>query len=232
RNLATRAAALYCDATRWSTGWSISIEKNIPVGGGLGGGSADAAAVLTAFESLAPQPLGRSALLELAGTIGSDVPFLMSGSQLSFGWNRGDRLLPLQPLPSMDVTLFTFSDGVQTATAYAALATARADQARRRSFAACYPNDAFASWSSVVGMAANDFEDVVPSMHAGVARWLPVVRRATARLLSQGIPAIGLLSGSGATCFVLSAPGMIPEFASSGGMTIVKTRTLSAVGGI
>src|SRR4051812_42091181 len=40
-NLATRAAAAYCDATHWSTGWNISIEKNIPVGGGLGGGSAD-----------------------------------------------------------------------------------------------------------------------------------------------------------------------------------------------
>src|SRR5690349_14985132 len=66
-NLATRAAVAYTAAARWETGWHIDIEKHIPVGGGLGGGSADAAAVLRAFESLSPRPLGSAALMELAG---------------------------------------------------------------------------------------------------------------------------------------------------------------------
>ena len=233
QNLATRAATMYCDATRWPTGWSINIEKNIPVGGGLGGGSADAAAVLTAFESLAPQPLGRLALLELAGMIGSDVPFLLSGSQLSWAWNRGDRLLPLQPLPRMDVSLFTFVDGVHTAAAFEALAATRErDVSSARTLAASYPVDAFSSWSSIAGMAANDFEQVVPALHPGVARWLPVVRHTASRLLSQGTPALGMMSGSGATCFVLSAPGLIPEFPSASGMKVIKTHTLSRGGSI
>ena len=175
-NLAMRAAIAYAEATRWSTGWNISVEKNIPVGGGLGGGSADAAAVLTALESLAPQPLGRAALLELAGTLGSDVPFFFSASQLSWAWNRGDRLLPLPPLPRMDVTLFTFAQGVNTGAAYGALAKYR-ETSVYGGRGASYPNDAFASWSSIAGMAANDFESVVPAMHAGVAKWLPVDRK-------------------------------------------------------
>ncbi|MEP6764176.1 MAG: hypothetical protein ABJB66_07700 [Gemmatimonadaceae bacterium] len=233
QNLAMRAATAYTGATKWETGWSITIEKNIPVGGGLGGGSADAAAVLTAFESLAPQPLGRSALLELAGTLGSDVPFLVSASPLAWGWNRGDRLLPLQTLPRMDVTLFTFSEGVSTGAAYKSLSESRNQEIKvGKSRGASYPADAFSSWSSIAGMAANDFETVVPALHEGVARWLPVVRHTAARLTAQGTPALGLMSGSGATCFVLSAPGLIPDFASGNGMRVIKTHTLSALSGI
>ncbi|MEP6779892.1 MAG: hypothetical protein ABJC26_08390 [Gemmatimonadaceae bacterium] len=232
-NLATRAAVAYVEATKWETGWSIAIEKNIPVGGGLGGGSADAAAVLTAFESLAPQPLGKAALLELAGTLGSDVPFFVSASPLAWGWNRGDRLLPLQTLPRMDVTLFTFSEGVNTGAAYKSLAEMRAHETHAgKSRGTAYPADAFSSWSSIAGMAANDFESVVPGLHKGVARWLPVVRHTAARLTAQGTPALGLMSGSGATCFVLSAPGLIPDFASGNGMHVIKTHSLSVQGGI
>ena len=232
-NLAMRAAVAYVEATKWETGWSIAIEKNIPVGGGLGGGSADAAAVLTAFESLAPQPLGKAALLELAGTLGSDVPFLVSASPLAWGWNRGDRVLPMQILPRMDVTLFTFSEGVNTGVAYKSLAEMRACETHAaKSRGISYPADAFSSWSSIAGLAANDFEPVVSSLHAGVARWLPVVRHTASKLTAQGTPAIGLMSGSGATCFVLSAPGFTPDFASGNGMQVIKTHTLAALGNI
>src|SRR5690348_8443903 len=58
RNLALRAANAYAEAARWPDGFAIDIDKRIPVGGGLGGGSADAAAVLRALDALAPQPLG------------------------------------------------------------------------------------------------------------------------------------------------------------------------------
>lgn len=244
-NLATRAAVAYGHAARWDTGWHIAIEKNIPVGGGLGGGSADAAAVLRALESLSPHPLGFAALLELAGTLGADVPFLVSGVPLAWAWSRGDRFLPLTPLSRMDVVLVAFADGVSTAAAYGALAHSRgvvppeAPVGQRAAYsqpthgqpvsAVQYPADAFASWSSVVGLAANDFEQVVPALHAGVARWLPVVRQAARRLVDNGTPAMGLMSGSGATCFVLAPPGAIPDLGSVPGVTLVKTRTLTTV---
>ena len=54
RNLAWRAAVAYQAAAAWPDGFSIAIEKHIPVGGGLGGGSADAAAVLRALDAMAP----------------------------------------------------------------------------------------------------------------------------------------------------------------------------------
>ena len=238
-NLATRAAVAYTNATKWDTGWNIDIEKNIPVGGGLGGGSADAAAVLRAFESLAPRPMGNASLMELAGTLGADVPFLLSGVSTAWAWSRGDRFLPLLPLPRMDVTLLTFNEGVNTGAAYGAIATARAERAAPNAphvpaisgtlGAIQYPTDAFASWSSIVGLAANDFEDVVPALHSGVARWLPVVRQAATRLIERGTPAIGLMSGSGATCFLLAPPGLVPELGMAHDMRVVTTHTLSTI---
>ena len=238
-NLATRAAVAYIAATNWDTGWNIAIEKNIPVGGGLGGGSADAAAVLRAFESLSPQPMGTAALLELAGTLGADVPFLLSGASTAWAWSRGDRFMPVTPLPRMDVTLLTFQEGVHTGLAYGSIAKARAASVSGSppiaslkpspTGALQYPCDAFASWSSIVGLATNDFEQVVPSMHAGVARWLPVVRQAATRMVENGTPAIGMMSGSGATCFVLAPPGLIPELGAAADMRVVKTHTLATI---
>lgn len=208
RNLAWRAAQAYVGATGWDTGWHIMIEKHIPVGGGLGGGSADAAAVLRALEELCPAPLGRERLVALAGTLGSDVPFLVLDAPRALAWGRGDRLLPLPALPAMPVTLVAFRQGVDTGQAYRALAEERATGARATDAAAvralAYPADAFGRWDTVAALATNDFESVVPRMHAGVAAWLPRVRAIASRLRAEGAPAIGLMSGSGATCFLLS----------------------------
>jgi 4-diphosphocytidyl-2-C-methyl-D-erythritol kinase len=242
QNLATRAAVAYTSAAKWETGWHIEIEKHIPVGGGLGGGSADAAAVLRALESLAPQPLGSAALMELAGTLGADVPFLLSGAPLAWAWSRGDRFMPLPALPRMGVALLAFAEGVNTGAAYGAIARARdlssatpsasntsPELRLSQNGAAQYPGDAFASWSSIAGLATNDFEPVVMQLHAGVARWLPVVRQATVRMTENGAPAIGMMSGSGATCFLLAPDALIPELGSAPGMVTVRTHTLGNI---
>jgi 4-diphosphocytidyl-2-C-methyl-D-erythritol kinase len=223
QNLAWRAAERYASATRWDTGWRIEIEKHIPVGGGLGGGSANAAGVLRAMEAMNPKPLGTGALLELAGTLGADVPFFVCDTSLAFAWSRGDRLLPLNPLPTMAVTLVTFEAGVNTAAAYTAFANARHDS-RETVGAAHYPAGTFSSWESLMPFATNDFERVVPVFHGGVARVLPAVQREASRIRAGGAPAIGLLSGSGATCFLLHPPDspvtLAPEFG-----TVVRTKT-------
>lgn len=226
QNLAWRAAEAYCAATGWRTNWQIAIEKHIPVGGGLGGGSADAAAVLRALEGLCPTPLGMPRLLEIAGTLGADVPFLVSGQSLAWAWGRGDRLLPLPALPSMALSLVTFHEGVNTAAAYGAFATAR-EQRRESVRAFAYHAGAFGSWSGVADCAVNDFEQVVGAMHAGVGQVLPQVQRAAQLLRDQGHPAVGLMSGSGATCFVLHPIGTLCALDVPNGARVVETVTLA-----
>jgi 4-diphosphocytidyl-2-C-methyl-D-erythritol kinase len=229
RNLAWRAAVAYQDAADWPDGFSIDIEKHIPVGGGLGGGSADAAAVLRALDAMAPAPLGLARLIDIGGTLGADVPFLVAPDALAWGWSRGDRLLPIPSLPPMAVTLVTSRDGVNTGAAYGAIAAARADTGGGAPPAVRLAPDAFRSWDTIAQLATNDFESVVPSLHPGVATVLPVVRRAAQALQREGHAAIGLMSGSGATCFVLHPEGVTPPLGADAlpdGAHLLRTRTL------
>src|SRR5215831_4697736 len=72
RNLAWRAAERYAEATGWPNDWAIEIAKRIPVGGGLGGGSADAGAVLRCLNRLAPTPCSDDELVAIAAPLGAD----------------------------------------------------------------------------------------------------------------------------------------------------------------
>jgi 4-diphosphocytidyl-2-C-methyl-D-erythritol kinase len=224
-NLAWRAAALYAAEAKWETGWHIAIEKHIPVGGGLGGGSADAAAVLRALESLCPTPIGRDALIALGGTLGADVAFFVADVSRAWAWNRGDRLLPLAPLPAMPVTLVAFTEGVHTGRAYGAFAAARETQHAPLA-AHSYDAGAFDTWEALCALAANDFEQVVPAMHRGVATVLPALRDLAAAVRAPGRPACALLSGSGATCFVLHPEGTSVSPVLPAGARLVRTATM------
>lgn len=99
RNLAVKAAKRYlAEIGEEQVGVMIEIEKRIPVGAGMGGGSADAAAVLRGMNRLYDHRLSGERLLDISGDIGSDVPFcVMGGTALAEG--RGERLTPLPPLP-------------------------------------------------------------------------------------------------------------------------------------
>ena len=90
-NLAYRAAVAYGIATGWPRGFSIDIEKRIPVGGGFGGGSADAGGVLRALNALAPTPVADAELLRIAMTLGADVPYLTTNEPYALAWGRGER---------------------------------------------------------------------------------------------------------------------------------------------
>src|SRR5438874_6520783 len=118
KNLAYRAAVAYAERSGWPRGFSIEVTKNIPVGGGLGGGSADAGAVLRALDALAAEPLGHQGLAELAASLGSDVPFLTSEFIAAFGTGRGEKLQPIDPLPAREVLLVMPGFSVSTADAY------------------------------------------------------------------------------------------------------------------
>ncbi len=231
QNLAWRAAEQYARIAQWPRAFAITIDKHIPVGGGLGGGSADAAAVLRGLNAIAPHPIAHEALLAIAAGLGADVPFLVSDALLAWTWGRGDRLLALPPLPERSVRLVTFADGVNTAAAYGALAANRAQAehtpAREQRL---YTLSDFASWSAVSAIAVNDFEEVVPSIHAGVARCLPALYRVARELRDHGHDALGMMSGSGATCFLVSpdhVPVTWPD--SLRGEHVVETRTAAAI---
>lgn len=78
-----------------SPAWCVRLRKRIPVAAGLGGGSADAAAALVLANETLPEPLGETALHELAATLGADVPFFLApGPKLAQG--GGERLSPLE----------------------------------------------------------------------------------------------------------------------------------------
>ncbi len=98
-NLAWRAAKVFCDAAKIDpNGITIRITKRIPAQAGLGGGSADAGAVLRALNKHYGHPFSVLALAELGGSIGSDVPFCtLCGTAMAEG--RGERLRKLPDMP-------------------------------------------------------------------------------------------------------------------------------------
>ena len=193
-NLAYRAAVAYADIAGWPRGFAIEIDKRIPVGGGLGGGSADAGAVLRALDALAPWPLPNDQLLAIAATLGADVPFLTQRAPLALGWGRGERLLALPTLPPADVGLVRFSFGVSSAAAYGWVAEARIASGQPIA-PRLLSLESLTSWGGIAAIAANDFEVHVGRRHPEIAEVLRQLR-------ASGAP-IAQLSGSGSTVFVI-----------------------------
>jgi 4-diphosphocytidyl-2-C-methyl-D-erythritol kinase len=217
KNLAFRAAATYADATGWPSGFAIEIEKRIPVGGGLGGGSADAGAVLRALDALSPNPLG-SALVELATPLGADVPFMTIESPMALAWGRGERLLPLHPLDTRAVVLAIPDFSVSTADAYAWLSNDRGTYAPVASVLA---PESLATWESVAPIAMNDFEHVVARRH-------PTIARLVERLSGMGA-LISMMSGSGSSVFGVFSSDAGVTAGLAPGVQAIETRTSERV---
>lgn len=117
-NLAARAAAALLERAP-GRGVSLHLKKRIPVGGGLGGGSADAAGALRAVNASLGLGLDADALRAIGATLGSDVPFLVEGGT-ALGRGRGERLEPVAAKP-MDFLLLVPTFGASTAAVYRAL---------------------------------------------------------------------------------------------------------------
>ncbi len=112
-NLALRAWRLMQREFVLDGGLAITLHKEIPLGGGLGGGSADAAQVLLAVNEIYQLNLGREKLIELAAKLGADVPFcLYGGTALAEG--IGEKLTPLAGCP--ELRLLLVNPGIEVAT--------------------------------------------------------------------------------------------------------------------
>jgi 4-diphosphocytidyl-2-C-methyl-D-erythritol kinase len=222
QNLAYRAAVAYCDATGWPRGFDIEIEKRIPVGGGLGGGSADAGAVLRGLNALASRAVPAPELLRIAMTLGSDVPYLTSTEPFALAWGRGERLLALPALPERTVVLVIPDYAVSTAEAYEWIAASRhADVASPRLVSV----PELATWDSLAQHVVNDFESVVAERHPDISTVIGQLREFGASIAG--------MSGSGSTLF-----GILPLFADTVALTsalpgmVVPTRTVTRVAAV
>lgn len=119
-NLCHRAALAYMEAAALPMRVRISLDKHIPVAAGLGGGSADAAAVLRALNRITRRRLAADRLLSVAASLGSDVPFCLLGhTRLCEG--RGERMQVLTPSPLLPTVIVPSTERVSTPSAYAAL---------------------------------------------------------------------------------------------------------------
>jgi 4-diphosphocytidyl-2-C-methyl-D-erythritol kinase len=116
-NLCARAYQLICAKTERQLGVRLHLEKNIPFGAGLGGGSSDAAVTLIALNRLFDLNLTIDNLYQLATQLGSDVPFFLTGG-LCRGRGRGEILEPVADLPDFWILLVAPSVVVPTAWAY------------------------------------------------------------------------------------------------------------------
>ena len=119
-NLAIKAATLLAHRAGYRKGVHLEIEKHVPIAGGMGGGSADAAATLLACDSLWGTDLTREDLLELATQLGSDVPFAFTGGT-AIGTGRGDQLSPALATGSFQWVLALADFGMSTPLVYSEL---------------------------------------------------------------------------------------------------------------
>lgn len=108
-NLAARAAVLLAERHGIRPAVSLAIAKDIPVAGGMAGGSADAAAALVACDALWGTGASRAELLDLCAELGSDVPFSLVGGA-ALGRGRGERLTAL-PVGGVFHWVFAVADG-------------------------------------------------------------------------------------------------------------------------
>ena len=190
-NLIEKAAQLLAIPGRFT----IRLHKRIPMGGGLGGGSSNAAATLLAIPALARKQVPLRKLIDFASQLGSDVPFFLLGGTAA-GLDRGTELYPLPEIPRLPAIIITPKIHVSTPQAYRAI-----DE--HRSGAAIPPtsHEALAWMLGTAPPAAwpccNDFETVVFPQ-------FPQLKSIKGKLLKFGAD-VALMSGSGSTLFGLFA---------------------------
>ncbi len=224
RNLAWRAAVAFAAAAGGPTNFQIEIVKRIPVGGGLGGGSADAAAVLRALNALAVQPLDATTLAAIAFSLGADVPYLLSMHSLALGSGRGERLFPLEALPARQVLLAVPPFGVSSADAFGWFAEQKSS--RHSGTRATLPVGRKLEWRMIAALAANDLEGVVTSHHPEIGALHDALRTSgalLAQMTGSGSTVFGVFDGTGAT--VTSLAGEIQR----AGARLITTSTVETV---
>lgn len=189
-DLALRAAQLFRTETCQEAGAHVAVEKRIPAAAGLGGGSADAAAVLVAINELWHIGADRNDLERIASAIGSDVPFLLrGGTQLAT--SRGNELRDLPSAPMRHVLLVRPHIELATAKVYMEIRPSEwSDGAATNTLA-----EAITEGQLPADLMRNDLKDAAVRLAPEISEILNALQAAGAH------PA--LMAGSGATCYGL-----------------------------
>ena len=190
RNLVCDAIRLFFCKLKIKGGIRVHLEKKIPIGAGLGGGSSNAAVTLLGMSVLYGQRLPISHLLEWGGRLGSDVPFFLLGGKC-LGVGRGAEIYPLEESPKQYILLVVPSFPVLTANAYSRLSlklTKKGGTGKIPAFCSGYLD----SLSGTLALG-NDFESVVFSD-------FPQLKKIKQLLIKSGARGAGL-SGSGSALF-------------------------------
>ena len=200
-NLILRAARATLDAMKTHARVRFRLRKRIPMGGGLGGGSSNAASVLLALPVLAGRPLAPDRLLDLAADLGSDVPFFLTGGT-AVAIGRGTELYSLPDIAPEPALIL--APGIHVATGPAYQALARGNEPSLTSPDLSRKINDFQLFVRTLGdlrsaraasaLSANDFESVVFSQH-------PRLKKMWGRLRKNAAGA--RMTGSGSALFAL-----------------------------
>jgi 4-diphosphocytidyl-2-C-methyl-D-erythritol kinase len=161
-NLVYRAARLILDKCGWDGGVRIELNKNIPEGAGLGGGSSDGAATLLAVNQLLGSPVDHADLHRLAARLGADVPFFLLG-RWAVAERIGDLLSPVENVPTLWTVLIYPNFQVSTRWAYENLTlTRRPNGSKFNILGDTYAGEMTASHQKLLDGEGFTLEDILP----------------------------------------------------------------------
>ncbi|MEK7880934.1 MAG: 4-(cytidine 5'-diphospho)-2-C-methyl-D-erythritol kinase [Deltaproteobacteria bacterium] len=188
-NLAWKAAALFLKETGIKRAVSIDLKKRIPTGGGLGGGSSDAAGILTGLNTILRAGLSEERLKAMAAGLGSDVPFFILRGP-AFAYGRGE-ILERVTLPRLYYVLVNPGLHISTAWAYGNLDLTK----KTKDNILIVSKGLAGSKEKIAGLLENDLEGAVMGEY-------PVITVLKSLLKKAGAKG-ALMSGSGSTVFGL-----------------------------
>jgi 4-diphosphocytidyl-2-C-methyl-D-erythritol kinase len=193
KNIVFRAWALFWEKTGFDLMGEITIDKRIPVGGGLGGGSSDAAATLLTLNKIAGFPLDFSALLEMGAALGSDVPFFLHETSAALVTGRGECI---QPIKAPRLSLVLVNPGFSSGTAAAFKLLDEYRELKTGNEVSETQDNGFLNTAFLFSSFSffNDFLPVFPEKEKNV------YNKIISSLRELGAQFAGL-SGAGSTCF-------------------------------
>ncbi len=207
QNIVSKAVLAFRRASGFDGGVRIRVEKRVPLGAGLGGGSSDAAAALMALNRMSGEALSLAELEEVAQSLGSDVPFfLFGGTAIVEG--RGERVRNVPAYLDYGVVLIHPGFPSDTGRAYSLLDHARLEGGKSVETGACTADTEHTGLEKAVlsnpstWPFRNDFYPVLRKQSFGYDRMLTALRSEGAVFAS--------LSGSGSACF-----GIFPDHEAS-----------------